>query len=64
MKFKKSVAAALSLLMSVCALGCSESGAGSVEPDDKATLALEYTFDESGGSTAKETVSGKDHKIN
>ncbi len=64
MKFKKSVAAALSLLMSVCALGCSNSGAGSVEPDDKATLALEYTFDESGGSTAKETVSGKDHKIN
>lgn len=63
MKFKKSVATALSLLMTVCTVGCSNDD-GNTEIGEVAPLALEYTFDEAGGATAKETVSGKNYKIN
>lgn len=65
MRFKKTVATALSLLTATFAFGCSDGkGAGDAKPNDEATLALEYTFDEASGETAKETVSGKDYKIN
>ncbi len=63
MKFKKCIAVAVSVMMTVAATGCSggETGKKAV---DAPTLALEYKFDESGGSTTVETVSGKSYKIN
>ena len=43
--------------------GCGEPE-GEVEEVTTSTLALEYTLDETTGSTAKETVSNKDYNIN
>lgn len=63
MKFKKQIAFLASALCLVSfggiSLGCSDGG----KVDSMPRLALEYNFDEPSGETAKETVSGKDYKI-
>lgn len=60
MKFKKSVAVLTALCL--CS-ACFVTACGKSAKTDK-NLAVSYSFDENGGSTAKEAVSKNDHKIN
>lgn len=59
MKFKKPLAVAVALCL--CSVGLTTA----CKPDkNNKNLAMAYSFDETSGSTAKETVSKKDYKIN
>ncbi len=59
MKFRKSIAvlAALCFCTAGVATACKSA-------EDNGSLAVSYSFDEEGGSTAREAVSQKDYKIN
>lgn len=59
MKFRKSIA----VLAALCF--CTAGVATACKPaEDNGSLAVSYSFDEEGGSTAREAVSQKDYKIN
>lgn len=58
MKFKKSIAVITALCL------CSAGFAACAKKGGTDNLALSYSFDESGGSTARDAVSKKDYKIN
>lgn len=59
MKFKKPLAVAVALCL--CSVGLTTA----CKPDENnKNLAMAYSFDETSGNTAKETVSKKDYKIN
>lgn len=59
MKFRKSIA----VLAALCF--CTAGVATACKPaEDNGSLAVLYSFDEEGGSTAREAVSQKDYKIN
>lgn len=60
MKFKKSVA----VLAALCFCAAGMTTACKTSQEDNGSLAVSYSFDEEGGSTAKEAVSKKDYKIN
>lgn len=63
MRYKKYIAIALAAGLGISA-GCLATGCTPTASTDDMRLALEYSFDESAGETARETVSGKDYKIN
>ena len=60
MKLKNSIA----LITALCLCSAGAAACDNKKGGDEGNLALSYSFDESAGNMAKETVSGKDYKIN